>query len=65
MKNSIVNRGGVSFETARNAYRGSVNVDGVRHRTKYYPTKIGAKRALTALINTLSSLNSGLRFTYR
>jgi hypothetical protein len=57
MKNSNVNRGGVSFETSRNAYRGSVTILGTRHRTKYYRTKIGARRALTSLINTLTKLN--------
>lgn len=55
MKNLIVNRGGVSFEVARNAYRGSVTISGTRHRTKYYATKLGARRALTALINNVTS----------
>lgn len=55
MKNTVTNRGGVSFESARNAYRGSVNIAGTRHRTKYYATRIGAKRALTALINSVAS----------
>ena len=55
MKNvTVLNRGGVSFESSRNAYRGSVNVGGKRHRTKYYATRIGARRALTSLINSLT-----------
>jgi hypothetical protein len=55
MKNATVsNRGGVSFESSRNAYRGSVNIAGKRHRTKYYPTRIGARRALTGLINSVT-----------
>jgi hypothetical protein len=45
------NTGSVSYETSRNSYRGFVNINGVRLATKRYPTKIGAKRALTRLIN--------------
>ena len=56
MKNSNVNRGGVSFETARNAYRGSVSIAGTRHRTGYYPTKLRARRALNTLIKSLAKL---------
>jgi len=59
MKNLIANRGGVSFEVARNAYRGSVNISGTRHRTKYYATKLGARRALTTLINNVTSKSLG------
>jgi len=58
MKNSNVNRGGVSFETARNAYRGSVTIGGTRHRTKYYSTKLRARRALNTLINSLIKLDN-------
>lgn len=45
------NTGSVSYETSRNSYRGFVSINGVRLATKRYPTKIGAKRALTRLIN--------------
>lgn len=48
------NRGGVSYESSRNAYRGSVNIAGKRLRTKYYATRIGARRALTSLINSVT-----------
>ena len=54
MKNN--NIGGVSYESNRNSYRGSVNIEGRRFRTKRYPTRIGAKRALTSLIKTLTNL---------
>lgn len=50
-----LNKGGVSFEKARNAFRGSVNIGGARHRTRYYKTALGAKRALTALIRSVSA----------
>lgn len=59
MKNvTVSNRGGVSFESSRNAFRGSVNIAGKRHRTKYYATRIGARRALTSLINSLTLTTS-------
>lgn len=50
MKKTTVNRGGVSFESKRNAYRGSVNISGVRYRTKYYTSKSAARKALNTLI---------------
>ena len=53
MKNSIANRGGVSFEVARNAYRGSVTVNGVRRRTAYFKTRRAALNALSALRETI------------
>lgn len=55
MKNT--NTGGVSFESASNKYRGSINLNGRRFKTKRYPTRIGAKRALTSLIKTLKTNN--------
>jgi hypothetical protein len=49
------NTGSVSYETARNSYRGFVSIRGVRLATKRYPTKIGAKRALNRLINSATN----------
>lgn len=45
----ILNSGGVSFESSTSSYRGSVNVNGVRYRTKRYETKRAAQLALTRL----------------
>jgi hypothetical protein len=56
MKNTNV--GGVSYETSSNTYRGSINLGGQRFKTKRYPTRIGAKRALTNLIKTLKNINT-------
>lgn len=51
--------GGVSFETQRNAYRGSVSVNGMRYRTKYYTSRSSALRALNQLRSQLAiSLNA-------
>jgi hypothetical protein len=58
LKVVVANRGGVSYEESRSAYRGSVNIAGKRHRTKYYATRIGARRALTRLINSLTTAAS-------
>lgn len=55
MKNNN-NLGGVSFESDRNSFRGSVTVAGRRFRTRRFPTRIGAKRALNALIKTLTNI---------
>jgi hypothetical protein len=45
----ILNSGGISFESSTSSYRGSVNVNGVRYRTKRYETKRAAQLALTRL----------------
>lgn len=55
VKIKVKNLGGVSFETRRSSYRGSVTLNGVRHRTKYFATRLGAKRALNKLITSLTS----------
>jgi hypothetical protein len=47
--------GGVSYESARDAYRGSVTINGVRHRTKRFATRLGARRALNQLIKSLQT----------
>jgi hypothetical protein len=49
------NTGGVSYDTERNSYRGFVSIRGIRLATKRYPTRIGAKRALTRLINSATN----------
>ena len=49
MTNLVVPNGGVSFESRRNAYRGSVSVNGTRYRTGYYTSRRGAMRALSLL----------------
>ncbi len=41
--------GGVSYESNRTQYRGSVTVEGIRFKTRYYRTKRGAQLALTKL----------------
>ena len=41
--------GGVSFESSRTKYRGSVTIEGIRFKTSYYSTKRGAQLALTKL----------------
>jgi hypothetical protein len=46
--------GGVSYESARDAYRGSVTINGVRYRTKRFATRLGARRALNLLIKAVS-----------
>jgi hypothetical protein len=58
MNKPVVNRGGISFESKRNAYRGSVNISGVRYRTKYYTSKSAARKALNTLKTSLLSSNS-------
>lgn len=53
--NLLVNKmGGVSYETARNAYRGSVNILGSRYRTGYYESRLAARRALNRLIQEIN-----------
>ena len=47
-------KGGVSLETGR-GYRGSVTVQGRRHRTKRDGTRLGALRALNRLRGELSA----------
>jgi hypothetical protein len=47
--NLVVPNGGVSFESRRNSYRGSVSVNGTRYRTGYHTTRRGALRALAVL----------------
>jgi hypothetical protein len=53
MNNIIIPSGGVSFETKREAYRGSVTVNGVRHRTRYCSTRRAAVRELNLLRDQL------------
>jgi hypothetical protein len=53
------NTGGVSFESSRNAFRGSVTISGVRYKTKRYATSLGAKRALNKLIRELAVSTNG------
>jgi hypothetical protein len=52
-KKNVTKLGGISFETKRSGYRGSVNLNGVRYRTKYFATELAAKRALNKLIRTI------------
>jgi hypothetical protein len=47
--NVVVPNGGVSFESGRNAYRGSVTVEGVRYRTNRCKTRRAAARELSLL----------------
>lgn len=47
--------GGVSYESARDAYRGSVTINGVRYRTKRFATRLGARRALNLLIKAVGA----------
>lgn len=58
MKLNTKNIGGVSYEVSRKAYRGSVNINGVRYKTKYYPTKMGTRRVLNRLIRELIQLSN-------
>ena len=51
--NVVVPTGGVSFESARNRYRGSITVNGVRHRTGYRKTLTAARLELSALRSRL------------
>lgn len=51
--NVIIPMGGVSFETKREAYRGSVTVNGVRHRTRYCSSRKAAVRELNLLRDQL------------
>ena len=51
--NVVVPNGGVSFESARNSYRGSVTVNGVRRRTAYFKTRRAALKALSTLRETI------------
>ena len=51
-----INVGGIHFETNRSAYRGAVTLNGIRYRTKYYPTKRAAQLALNRLKKQLVEL---------
>lgn len=46
--NVTLPKGGVSLEVGR-GYRGSVTVNGKRHRTRRHSTKTGALRELNAI----------------
>lgn len=77
MNNIIIPSGGVSFETKREAYRGSVTVNGVRHRTRYCNTRRAAVRELNLLRDqllreltvkvpkSLRTLNNSMKMTSR
>lgn len=54
-KSSLSSMGGVSYEADREAYRGSVTINGVRYRTKRFATRLGARRALNVLIKSVSA----------
>lgn len=45
---SSIPGGGVSLESGR-GFRGSVSINGVRSRTTYFKTRLGAVRALNRL----------------
>lgn len=49
----LTNNGGVSFEKNRNKFRGFVTLLGTRYSTKYYTTRLGARRALSKLIRNV------------
>lgn len=51
--NVIVPSGGVSFETRRESYRGSVTVNGIRYRTRYCSSRRSALRQLNLLRNRI------------
>lgn len=53
--NKKLNTGGVSFESGRNAYRGTVTINRVRLKTKRFATRLGAKRALNKLIREVTN----------
>lgn len=53
--NKKLKLGGVSFESGRNAYRGTVTINRVRLKTKRYSTRLGAKRALNKLIREMTN----------
>ena len=51
---NVNSMGGVSYETGRDAFRGSVNILGSRYKTKYYSTRLAARRALNRLIREVN-----------
>lgn len=64
MNIKVINAGGVSFEASSGTYRGSVNINGNRYRTKRYGSKRAAQLALTKLkklvVVATGSLSSGI-----
>jgi len=51
-----VSKGGISLEMGR-GYRGSVNVNGKRHRTRHHASRSAAQRALNSLRRELLTNN--------